>query len=148
MIDMNYELVMEAAIKEAKKSKAKGNKGYGAAIAKDSKIVSLARDTVKQTRDPSSHAEMNAIRKAAKKIGSDLNGCTLVSTCEPCPMCGAAAIWANIDTIVFGASIEETLKLGRERIVIPLKELAAKSPHKINIIGGILKEKCLKLYER
>ena len=144
---MQYEQYMKIAIEEAKESKNTGNKGFGAVIVKEGRIIAKAHDNTKQTNDPSSHAEMNAIRLAAKELGPDLNGCTLICTCEPCPMCAAAAIWANIDAVAYGASIEETIRLGRKRINLPLKELNKISPHKIKIAEGVLKEECLELYK-
>jgi tRNA(Arg) A34 adenosine deaminase TadA len=68
-------------------------------------LVAQAYDTVMQLCDPTAHAEMNAIRLAAQKLERlSLRGCTLYSTCEPCPMCMSAGIWAEIDTVVYGAS--------------------------------------------
>jgi tRNA(Arg) A34 adenosine deaminase TadA len=68
-------------------------------------LVASAYDTVMQQCDPTNHAEINAIRAATRKLQRlSLRGCTLYSTCEPCPMCMSACIWAEIDTVVFGAS--------------------------------------------
>ncbi len=68
-------------------------------------LVAQAYDTVMRMCDPTNHAEMNAIRDAARELQRlSLRGCTLYSTCEPCPMCISACIWAEIDTVVFGAS--------------------------------------------
>jgi tRNA(Arg) A34 adenosine deaminase TadA len=65
-------------------------------------LVARAYDTVLQTCDPTNHAEINAIRDAARELRSlSLRGCTLYSTCEPCPMCMSACIWAEVDTVVF-----------------------------------------------
>ena len=71
-------------------------------------LVAQAYDTVMRSCDPTAHAEMNAIRLAAQMLQNlSLRGCTLYSTCEPCPMCMSACIWAEIDTVVFGASTLE-----------------------------------------
>ena len=71
-------------------------------------LVAQAYDTVMATCDPTNHAEVNAIRLAAPALGRlSLRGCTLYSTCEPCPMCMSACIWAEVDTVVFGASTME-----------------------------------------
>ena len=64
---------------------------FGAVVVKDDKIISQAHNEVLITNDPTAHAEINAIRKACKVIGSfDLAGCTLYTTCKPCPMCMGA----------------------------------------------------------
>jgi len=77
---------------------------FGAVIVKDGQILSLGVNTVTSDNDPTAHAEVNAIREACKRLGSfDLNGCTLYTSCEPCPMCLSAAYWAKVDRIYFAA---------------------------------------------
>lgn len=83
---------------------------FGSAIydERNGALVAQAHDTVMAMGDPTSHAEVNAIREASRKLQSlSLRGCMLYSTCEPCPMCMSACIWAEIDTVVFGASTME-----------------------------------------
>jgi len=148
IIKTDFETYMNIALNEAQISKSKGNKGYGAVIVYDGEILSEAHDTAITENDPIKHAEVNAIRKAVKtKADINLSGAILFSTCEPCPMCTSLAVWSNLTTIVFGASIEETLKLGRTRININSKDIIDKSPVMMEIIDGVLKEQCLKLYE-
>ena len=82
---------------------ASGDQGYGAAVVKDRRIVGQAPSRVVINGDPSAHAEMEAIRDAARRLGTrDLSGCVLYSSSPPCPMCEAAAYWANIDRLIFG----------------------------------------------
>ena len=109
--------------------KAEGNKGYGAVVVFDNHIIGQAHDTAITQRDPSLHAEVNAIRQAVKaRDDPDLCGAILFSTCEPCPMCASLAVWANVTAIVYGISIQETAELGRSRIRISANEIAEKSP--------------------
>ena len=113
----------------------------------DGRVVCAAHDTVATEGDPSLHAEVNAIRGAAKVVGaSDLCGAVLFSTCEPCPMCSALAVWANVTTIVFGASIEQTVQLGRSRIQVSAAEIVERSPWWMEVIGGVAAEECLGIY--
>jgi tRNA(Arg) A34 adenosine deaminase TadA len=80
---------------------------FGSAIydERNDALVAQAYDTVMEMCDPTNHAEINAIRQATRKLQKlSLRGCTLYSTCEPCPMCMSACIWAEVDTVVFGAS--------------------------------------------
>jgi tRNA(Arg) A34 adenosine deaminase TadA len=80
---------------------------FGCAIydERDGALVARAVDTVMEMCDPTNHAEINAIREATRNLQRlSLRGCTLYSTCEPCPMCMSACIWAEVDTVVFGAS--------------------------------------------
>jgi tRNA(Arg) A34 adenosine deaminase TadA len=83
---------------------------FGSAIydLQTGRLLSQAYDTVIQKSDPTNHAEINAIRKATQKLQRlSLSGCILYSTCEPCPMCMSACIWAELDAVVFGASTME-----------------------------------------
>lgn len=147
IIRTDFQRYMNIAIDEAQKSKEEGNKGYGAVIVYDGEILSRVHDTAIVENDPIMHAEVKAIRGAVKISGcSNLSGTILFSTCEPCPMCTSLAVWSNLTTIVFGASIEETLKMGRTRINISSREIVDKSPAIIEIIDGEEREQCLKLY--
>ena len=145
---LDYQHFMEIAIKEAQTSLKTGNKGFGAVIIKDNRVIARSHDTEVIEIDPIAHAEINVIRLAARKMTSkSLSGFTLLSTHEPCPMCFVACIWAEISAVVYGASIKETIKLGRKRILITSEELTKKAPYKIEVIGGILRERCLELYK-
>ena len=93
------------------------------------------------------HAEANAIRQATHVLGdSNLSGAILFSTREPCPLCTSLAVWANLTTIVYGASLDETTQLGKARIHVSANEIIAKSPVMMDVIGGVLREECLALY--
>lgn len=138
--------LMRQAVEEAKIAKAEGNKGYGAVLLMGDQVIARAHDSLCQT-DPSQHAEMKAIRQATETVGTaDLCGALLVSTCEPCPMCAALAVWANVTTIVYGSSIADTAAMGRTRIMVGSAEIAERSPFTVEIIGGVLKEECDRLY--
>lgn len=83
---------------------------FGSAIYEErtGALVAQAYDTVMEMCDPTNHAEVNAIRLATRTLQRlSLRGCTLYSTCEPCPMCMSACIWAEVDKVVFGASTLE-----------------------------------------
>ena len=76
----------------------KGGGPFGALIVKDGKIVATGVNRVTANTDPTAHAEINVIRKAAKKLGTyDLKGCEIYTSCEPCPMCLGAVYWAHLD---------------------------------------------------
>ncbi len=79
---------------------------FGALIIdQDGEILAITSNSVLKDHDPTAHAEMNAIRTATKKIGShDLSGCTLYTTCYPCPMCLGAIIWSNIKKVYYGCT--------------------------------------------
>ena len=86
---------------------------FGAVIVRDGRIVGEGVNTVTAANDPTAHAEVNAIRAASKGQGTfSLAGCQLYSSCEPCPMCLAAAYWARIDDLYYGASAADAARAG------------------------------------
>ncbi len=86
---------------------------FGAVVAREGRIVAEGVNTVTAAHDPTAHAEVNAIRAAARALGVfSLAGCQLYSSCEPCPMCLAAAYWARIDAIYYGASAADAARAG------------------------------------
>jgi tRNA(Arg) A34 adenosine deaminase TadA len=116
-------------------------------IVRGRELLARAHDTAGTDNDPLAHAEVNAIRQAVRVGGqSDLCGALLLSTCEPCPMCSSLAVWANLTGVAYGASIAATARLGRQRIMIGVEEVAARSPSLLEVIPGILAEQCLDLY--
>lgn len=93
-----------------------GDQPYGAVIVKDGRIVGQAPSRVVTAGDPTAHAEMEAIRDAARRLGTrDLAGCEIYASTRPCPMCEAAAYWAGIARIRHGSSAEDAgaPRLGR-----------------------------------
>ena len=86
---------------------------FAALIVRDGLIVGEAANTVTATNDPTAHGEVNAIRAAAKALGTfTLAGCGLYSSCQPCPMCLAAAYWARIEAIYYAASADDAARAG------------------------------------
>ncbi len=86
---------------------------FGACVAQGTKIISVAHNTVLKDRDPTCHAEMNAIRQACKKLGThSLEGYELYTTAEPCPMCLSAIYWARLDKIHVGVERDIAAKYG------------------------------------
>ncbi len=148
---------MERAIKEAKAAAPKGQYPLGAVVVRDGKILSTAHNTAHKTNDPTAHAEVNAIRSAAQKVGSRyLQHAWLYSTLEPCPMCVSAAIWAKMAGIVYGATKEDALKVYRRQrnekftwrqINITAEEVIAKGEPKLALHKKFLRSECLKLFK-
>ena len=107
------EQFMLKAIELSKKSVENGGGPFGAVIVKDGKIIAEASNSVTKDNDPTAHAEINAIRLAAKKIGTfDLSGCEIYTSCEPCPMCLGAIYWARLDKIYFANTRLDAEKIG------------------------------------
>ena len=86
---------------------------FGAVIVREGRIVGEGVNTVTAAHDPTAHGEVNAIREASKALGAfSLAGCQLYTSCEPCPMCLAAAYWARIDAIYYGARAADAARAG------------------------------------
>lgn len=105
---------MKAAIDLAEKNLETNDGGpFGAVIIKDGVIVGRGRNTVLRDNDPTSHAEVSAIRDACKNLNTySLEGCTLYTTCYPCPMCLGAIIWSNISKVYYGNTKEDADMIG------------------------------------
>ncbi|WP_456404193.1 nucleoside deaminase [Hydrogenimonas sp.] len=105
---------MKIARREAEKGIEAGDGGpFGAVIVKDGKVIARGHNMVVKTNDPTAHAEIVAIRRASKKLGSfHLEGCILYVTGEPCPMCFAAIHWARIENVVYCNTKEEAAAIG------------------------------------
>jgi tRNA(Arg) A34 adenosine deaminase TadA len=115
----------------------------------DSKTgLSLMRalNAVGPEHDPSAHAEVTAIRRATKKLQrGSLQGYTLYTTCEPCPMCMSCCLWARLDRVVYGATISDAARYGHQ-IMIPSTEIVRRSDMACNVNGPVEREPCLKLF--
>jgi len=121
---------------------------FGASIVhtKTGKVILCALNAVKQESDPSAHAEVRAIRLAARRLKKvSLAGYTLYSTCEPCPMCMSAALWAGLDRLVYGATIEDARRHCNQ-ILIPAAEVAARSDMDCMVDGPLLRAECYALF--
>lgn len=86
---------------------------FGAVIVRDGKVIGEGANSVTATNDPTAHGEVNAIRAACKMLGTfTLPGCELYTSCEPCPMCLAAAYWSRLDAIYYGCSAADAARAG------------------------------------
>ena len=105
---------MQLAITEAKTGIHHQHGGpFGAVIVRSGEVVASGHNHVLVNNDSTCHGEIDAIRKAEQKLNTyDLSGCELYTTGEPCPMCLAAILWANIDKVYYGCTIEDNEKIG------------------------------------
>lgn len=108
------ERMMRRAIELSRQGMRAGDGGpFGAVIVKGSAIVGEGWNRVLVAKDPTAHAEMEAIRAAAKALGSfALSGCDLYASAEPCAMCLGAIYWARIDRVFYGNSVKDTAAIG------------------------------------
>lgn len=105
---------MQAAIAEARQGVHQNHGGpFGSVIVKDGEIIAQGHNMVLANIDSTAHGEITAIRKAELVLGTyDLSGCELYTTGEPCPMCLAACMWANISVVYYGCTIADNAKIG------------------------------------
>jgi guanine deaminase len=109
-----HEQYLRRAIRLAVENVEQGRGGpFGAVIVRDGAIVAESANHVTTTPDPTAHAEVLAIREAARLLGThDLAGCTIYASCEPCPMCLAAIYWARLDAVYFAATRDDAAAAG------------------------------------
>jgi tRNA(Arg) A34 adenosine deaminase TadA len=142
------EIFMRLAIKEARKNiKTMQGGPFGACIVKNGSVLAVARNQVLDS-DATSHAEINAIRKASSKTKSfDLSGCVIYSTTEPCPMCFSAIHWAKIDAVIYGTNICDAKRIGFNELSISCRKMKREGLSKVKLVSGYLKKECLDLFK-
>jgi tRNA(Arg) A34 adenosine deaminase TadA len=121
---------------------------FGAEIFDTERGESLMRaaNAVRAANDPSAHAEVHTIRLACRKLNAhSLAGYTLYTTCEPCAMCMACALWAGLDRVVFGATITDAARFVHQ-IRVPAAEIAMRSDMKCAVTGPVAQDVCLALF--
>lgn len=134
---------MQLAISEAKKAATENEVPVGAVIVKDGVVLAAAHNMREQKQNALSHAEIEAINSACKKLGSwRLDGCEMYVTLEPCPMCTGAIINARIKTVIFGAFDKNA---GCMDSVINLCDYPL--GHKVEVYAGICEDECQKLLQ-
>lgn len=121
---------------------------FGAIITREGKIIGSSGNHVLELTDPTAHAEVMAIRDACKNMGStDLSGCEIYSSAEPCPMCTAAIYWAGLKIIYFSNTEKESLEYGfvDKEILEELRKPSAKRKIKSN---RIINPSALKVFDK
>jgi len=143
---MQRDAWMRAALLEAEKAAAAGEVPVGAVVVSaEGAILSRAHNSPIGANDPTAHAEVLALRAAARKLGNyRLTGCRLVVTLEPCPMCAGAAVAARVSEVVFGA---EDPKTGA---VATLYRIASdpRLNHRALVVPGVLADECSALLKK
>ena len=139
---------MRRAIEQAREGIRAGQSPFGALIVRGGAVLADAHNTVWRDSDPSAHAEVNAIRHAAASLRAiDLSGCTMYSTCEPCPMCLAAIHWSKIERVVYGATIVDAEAAGFTELRVAAADLARLGGSRLRVEAGPLRDECCKLFE-
>lgn len=138
---------MRLAIEKARQGIAKGQSPFGCAIARGDEILAVEHNVVWATTDITAHAEVTALRAACAKTKQVvLPGTIAASTCEPCPMCMAALLWARVETVYFGATIADAQAAGFNEIPLPAAEIVRRAGGRLKLVGGVLGEECTSLF--
>ena len=130
---------MKEALEEAKKAYALGEIPIGAVIVKDGKIIGRGHNLTESEKDPTTHAEINAIRMATKELGGwRLEDCTMYVTVEPCTMCAGAIVLARIPKLVIGVMDTKAGACGSVFNVIEEEKLN----HQVQVKTGVMADEC------
>jgi len=124
-----------------------GGGPFGAVIVKNDEVIAVGVNRVTSNCDPTAHAEVSAIREAAKKLGSfDLSGCEIYTSCEPCPMCLGAIYWAHLDKMYYGNTKTDAKNIGFDDSFI-YDELKLKPENRKLSSARLLHEEAIKAFE-
>ncbi|WP_209810578.1 tRNA adenosine(34) deaminase TadA [Ammoniphilus resinae] len=136
---------MQKALEQAEKAKEKGEVPIGAVIVRDGEIIGSGHNLRETTKDPTSHAEMIAIREASEHLGGwRLIGSTLYVTLEPCPMCAGAIVQSRIERVVFGVGDP---KAGCAGTLMNLLE-EQRFNHQAEVVEGVMAEECSEILKQ
>jgi tRNA(adenine34) deaminase len=141
----NDERFMRVALVEAAEAAALGDVPIGAVVVHDGKIVARGQNRREADRDPTAHAELLALRQAARHLGGwRLSGCTVYATLEPCPMCAGALLQARVDRLVYGAADP---KAGAAGSLVNLFHGIGFN-HTIDVTAGVCEAECKEILQK
>ena len=139
---------MRLAIQAAWQGLGKGEMPFDACIVRKEQVLSVSHNSAKANIDTTAHAEVQAIREASRQLKMlELAGCVIYSTCEPCPMCFTACLWAKLGRIVYACRIEDAEKAGIWQIPISSSRMKQLGQSSVQLVGDVLREESLKLFE-
>lgn len=143
-----HEKFMQLAIDKCREGIDSGQSPFAACIVRDGEVIACEHNIVWASTDITAHGEIHAIRNACKKINSiDLSGCTIYSTCEPCPMCFTAIHWARIERIFYGASISDAESFGFNELKVSNQMLKEMGLSNVEITPDFMRKECINLFE-
>ena len=133
---------LREAIALARAGAAAGTGGpFGAVVVHENRLVGRGQNRVTSTNDPTAHAEVVAIREACSALGRfHLTGSTLYTSCEPCPMCLAAAYWAHVDRIVFACTRDDAAAIGFDDAFLYRELVAAPAARRLPLVPLLREE--------
>ena len=144
----NHKFMLKA-IKKAEENFLSGEGGpFGAVVVREGKIIAISGNHVTLTNDPTAHAEIVAIREACNALETfDLSGCEIFTSCEPCPMCLGAIMWARIDKLYYAANRNDASLAGFDDELF-YTELALPADQRMLKPTQILQKESIKVFEK
>lgn len=147
---------MLEAIKKAEENIITGKGGpFGAVVVRNGKIIASVGNRVTSTNDPTAHAEVVAIREACKALDTfDLSGCEIFASCEPCPMCLGAIMWARIDKLYYAANRNDASRAGFDdelfytELALPLEKRTLKPTQLLQKEANIVFDKWVETIDK
>ncbi|MDQ3798262.1 MAG: nucleoside deaminase [Acidobacteriota bacterium] len=119
---------------------------FGAIVVREGEIIGEGCNRVTSTNDPTAHAEVVAIRDACARLGSfQLDGCTIYTSCEPCPMCLGAIYWARPEKVFFGCTREDAARIGFDDQFI-YEEIEKNYEHRQMKLANFLRDEALEVF--
>ena len=147
-VTVDDERYMRHALDACRHGVERGQAPFGACIVRAGEVLATAHNQVWANTDPTAHAEVQAIRQAARALGELLlEGATIYSTTEPCPMCFTAIHWARIGRIVYGAAIADAARFGFNELAVSNRTLKREGGLTVAIDGGVLAADSVALFE-
>lgn len=142
----NYMLI---AIKKAEENFLSRSGGpFGAVVVRDGVIIAVAGNCVTSTNDPTAHAEVVAIREACKTLDTfDLSGCEIFASCEPCPMCLGAILWARIGKLYYAADRNDAARAGFDDELF-YRELSLSNDKRLLKPTQLLQKEAIEVFNR
>lgn len=139
---------MRLAIQEARQGLEIGEMPFGACLVRKGQVISVAHNSAKADMDTTAHAEVQAIRLASHRLQTlELTGCAIYSTCEPCPMCFSACVWAKVGKIVYACRIEDAERAGIRQVPISSARMNQLGQSGMLLVSDVLREDSLKLFD-
>jgi tRNA(adenine34) deaminase len=136
---------MRLALAQARLAARRGEVPVGAVVVREGKAIARAGNEIIARRDPAAHAELLAIQRASKRLRNErLNGCSLYTTLEPCPMCAGAIVLARLDAVVYGAADPKSGAAGSALDVVRHPALN----HRADVRGPVMARECGALLKR
>ena len=138
---------MQIAIDVARRGINDGQTPFGCAIAIEDKVIAACHNSVWLTTDITAHAEINALREACQTTSRILlENAIVATTCEPCPMCMSALHWARVDTVYYGATIEDAKIAGFNELTLSAADVLEQGGSQVKLRDNVLRQQCADLF--